>query len=338
MAQQIAKVVQSAAPTVTVVTGTAGVVSTGADIISIVAKHPDFQQHLQRILGAKTPAELQDALSALSQYGAVAEAFGLVYARTHKPTIANNMAGGRNVPDIGVQHPSNQNMMQMDNGGTKGVNLPNSPDVPQGIQNQAHPTQPGTAITQPSQPGQPYNNKPNQVNPNTQPNAPGSTQNTPLQNIKGTIYSQTRLGKPFHQGTVKEFDSKGAHIRKLHIDTDDVYIQGRANPPPGNTPPPYASRFYGGTAAERALYGEDFAEKLIQQALRDSEEMIIRNMMKGRREIEIEYFPNIGSIGRGVRQNTTELIEMDTLRIIIVQDKNSGQYFLTTAYPVIKED
>jgi hypothetical protein len=99
------------------------------------------------------------------------------------------MAGGGKVPDIGVQHPSNQNMMQMDNAGTKGVNLPNSPDVPQGIQNPAHPTQPGTAITQPSQPGQPYNNQPNQVNPNPQPNAPSSPQHTPLQNNTRTVYS-----------------------------------------------------------------------------------------------------------------------------------------------------
>jgi len=31
------------------------------------------------------------------------------------------MAGGRNVPDIGVQHPSNQNMMQMNQVGNKGT-------------------------------------------------------------------------------------------------------------------------------------------------------------------------------------------------------------------------
>ncbi|MBL8686683.1 MAG: hypothetical protein JNK86_04375 [Alphaproteobacteria bacterium] len=37
------------------------------------------------------------------------------------------MAGGRNVPDIGVQYPSNPNMMQIGQSGGKGNDLPNLP-------------------------------------------------------------------------------------------------------------------------------------------------------------------------------------------------------------------
>ena len=51
------------------------------------------------------------------------------------------------------------------------------------FQKTPNPTQPDLSPTQPS------HNPLNQVNPSTQANAPGSPQDTPLQNIKGTIYS-----------------------------------------------------------------------------------------------------------------------------------------------------
>ena len=239
------------------------------------------------------------------------------------------MAGSRNMPDIGVQYPSNPNMMQMNQVGNKGT-IPNNPNT---TQPSLTPTQPGTAITQPSQPGQPYNNQPNQVNPNTQPNAPSSPQHTPLQNIKGTIYSQTRLGKPFHEGTIKEFDANGAHIREQHIDMDDDHLLGRANPPKGHKVPPYISRFYGGTPAERALYGDDFADKLIQEALRANENFISRSIQRGRAKIEIEYSPNKGPIGRGVMPGGTYVEDVEHLEIIIRRDHN-GLYYIKTAYPI----
>jgi hypothetical protein len=85
--------------------------------------------------------------------------------------------------------------------------------VPQGIQNQAHPTQPGTAITQPSQPGQPYNSQPNQVNPNTQPNAPGSPQHTPLQNNTRTVQSSQQ--QPY-------YTSSTGNTQKFNLTTLDI--------------------------------------------------------------------------------------------------------------------
>ncbi len=121
---------------------------------------------------------MQDTLNEIAQFGDAAAAFRLAFTQMHNK-LANNMAGGRNMPDIGVQYPSNPNMMQMNQVGNKGT-IPNNPNT---TQPSLTPTQPGTAITQPVQTAA------NQVNPSTQPHAPGSPQHTPLQNIKGTIYS-----------------------------------------------------------------------------------------------------------------------------------------------------
>ena len=218
------------------------------------------------------------------------------------------MAGGRNVPDIGVQHPSNQNMMQMDNGGTKGVNLPNSPDVPQGIQNQAHPTQPGTAITQPSQPGQPYNNQPNQVNPNTQPNAPGSTQNTPLQNNTRTVQSSQQ--QPY-------YTSSTGNTQKFNLTRQDIPFSNQQLTNASKLPK-VNKLTAAGHAYQKHSHGpganpnlprigsfnkmNEEGEKFVQFILDHPQAFFVRNVVNGIQTYEIRV-PNLGGVEFDINGN-----------------------------------
>ncbi len=331
--EQVKRVARIAKTGIIATAGTAGIVSEIGDVAAILAKHPAIQPYLQKILGAKTPEELHEALDKIAQFGSGAAVLGMAFMRVHQPRIAHNMAGGGKIADIGMQHPSNPNMMQMGQSGGNGntpTNVPSSTqNTPLTPNTSIHPLQPGTS------PNQPPNNPLNQANPNSPSNAPGSPQDTPLQNIKGTIYSQTRLGKPFHEGTVKEFDNNGGHIYEQHIDMDDDHLLGRANPPKGHKVPPYISRFYGGTPAERALYGDDFADKLIQEALRANENLISRSIQRGRNQIKIRYSPNKGPIGRGVMPGGTYVEDIEHLEIIIRRDRQ-GLYYIKTAYPVKK--
>ncbi len=129
-------------------------------------------------------------------------------------------------------------------------------------------------------------------------------------------------------------DAKGAHITEEHINVDDLHIQGRADPPKGHQPPPYASRFFGGAPGEEAIYGKDFAQGIIQNALRANEDFIVRNMLKGRDKIRVNYSPNMGPIGRGVAAGTPNLEDMYDVQIIIVKGREDGLYRIITAYPI----
>ena len=229
-----------------------------------------------------------------------------------------NAASGNGAKPNPNIHPSQGN-----------TNIPTNPG--NGLPNTA--TTPGNITTPGNNPGNPAT----ALNPGNQLANPNPSQNS-LQNVKRTIYSQNNLGKPFHDATVQEMDAKGAHITDKHINVDDTYIQARANPPDGHRSPDNASRFFGGAPGEEAIYGKDFAQGIIQNALREKEDFIVRNMQRGRRIITIEYSPNKGPIGRGVSASGTYVEDMHDVKIIIVKGNEDGIYRIITAYPIKRKN
>lgn len=77
---------------------------------------------------------------------------------------------------------------------------------------------------------------------------------------------------------------------------------------------------------------------MFQNALREKEDFIVRNMQKGRREITVEYSPNMGPIGRGVAAGTPNLEDMYDVKIIIVKGNEDGIYRIITAYPIKRKN
>ena len=163
---------------------------------------------------------MHEALDKIAQFGSGGAVLGVAFMRVHQPRIAHNMAGGGKIADIGMQHPSNPNMMQMGQSGGNG-NTPTN--VPSSTQNtpltpntpgQLGTAQPGTTLTQPvTNPTQPPHNPLNQVNPSTQANAPGSPQHTPLQNNTGTVQSPNQ--QPY-------YTSSTGNTQKFNLARQDI--------------------------------------------------------------------------------------------------------------------
>ena len=75
---------------------------------------------------------------------------------------------------------------------------------------------------------------------------------------------------------------------------------------------------------------------MFQNALREKEDFIVRNMQRGREEIIVEYSPNKGPIGRTVARGSQYVEDAYDVRIVIVKDRNDGLYRIITAYPINK--
>ena len=73
---------------------------------------------------------------------------------------------------------------------------------------------------------------------------------------------------------------------------------------------------------------------MFQNALREKEDFIVRNMQRGREEIIVEYSPNKGPIGRTVARGSTYVEDAHDVKIIIVKGREDGLYRIITAYPI----
>ena len=305
---------------------------------------------------------MHEALDKIAQFGSGGAVLGVAFMRVHQPRIAHNMAGGGKIADIGMQHPSNPNMMQMGQSGGNG-NTPTN--VPSSTQNtpltpntpgQLGTAQPGTTLTQPvTNPTQPPHNPLNQANSSSPPNAPGSPQHTPLQNIKGTIYSVQDIPS-IHDATsiprrplpvytpqqlevfrnntsdwhrrndwsIEVMDLVGGHGTKHIYDGPKATADRILNPRPGERIP---------TASTHA-FTPAHMDSLVKETLRHNAKLIDEWFpnVGPNKAIKLEYEPLSGELtGYGIKRGENNFSSTQRITVILIRTQNG--YIIDNYYP-----
>ena len=257
---------------------------------------------------------------------------------------------------------SNPNMMQMGQSGGNG-NTPTN--VPSSTQNtpltpntpgQLGTAQPGTTLTQPvTNPTQPPHNPLNQANPNSPSNAPGSPQHTPLQNIKGTIYSTQDIPS-IHDATsiprrplpdytpqqlevfrnntsdwhrrndwsIEVMDLVGGHGTKHIYDGPKATADRILNPRPGERIP---------TASTHA-FTPAHMDSLVKETLRHNAKLIDEWFpnVGPNKAIKLEYEPLSGELtGYGIKRGENNFSSTQRITVILIRTQNG--YIIDNYYP-----
>ena len=278
---------------------------------------------------------------------------GVAFMRVHQPRIAYNMAGygtvggnrGGHFPDATSQ--TNPNMMQMGQSGGNG-NTPTN--VPSSTQNtpltpsapgQLGTAQPGTTLTQPvTNPTQPIQTAANQANPNTQANAPGSPQDTPLQNNTGTVYLKEKFlwHKQPDKWDLNNNDKNGGHIRIRHLVSKESLIESGNN-----------QTYFKDSDYFSAFENEAILTKSVRQALQENSQEIDNWLLNIQNQIDqavksnkktptnfrlsLESQTFLEPIGFGLQRNSQNFESLYKIRMIL-EMKSNGNYYIFTAYPI----